>query len=924
MRTTIPPRPDVAPYLIRECTGAVRRRLRKLGFLEGVTRGMIAAFVAMCAFAAVDLGIELPSWIRAACGVIAFAVFLAIVVNAVVRFMQECQPMILGRRLDALTGARGEVASGIDLLENPVRATSPTAAGMAELAIDRASKLLLNISNRTAAPSRDLRRAVAILFAVVGLSLAASTFAPRLISTQAARFFDPFGDHPPYSSLLFAVTPTVANVPFGSAFDVQVGTNEPTDRVELVLQTGGREETIPMFPESANSWKSSIAGVTEPGKYFVRSGRARSRLFGIGVITIPRIEAVTFHVTYPAYTRRPPYDGALPPGGLAGLPGTTVEVRAKSNRPLSRGTGIVQQNGTIVATPVPMMPAGDHQVAGTFTIRSPGKLLISVTDITNQDSTDVFTAPIALLADEKPFVRITEPKADSFATPDALMDVVTVAEDDYGLSRMQLFRSQNESAAVTTEISLPDPAPTRFTSTTPLSLSQLHVNPGDLVKLFARTEDNDPAGAKGSESPVVTIRIISQSQLDQMLLKRDGMEALQSKYAEAERRLENLNSEIEKLKKELEKSDSNSPMSEAQRKRMEKLAEEMQQAADEMAKFAGHDLPIDLDIQMRQQLGELESKVRKAGEETRSASTQPSLGVAGALDELKKIQEQLGTSKAEYDQKVTAPLEHLAKILPLIQDQARYLDLYYQQKDLAQRLTSLKEHENADDPAAKTRMRDLEEEQQANREDLRKLMNDVLDHVAALPEDQRLNQLRQTANDFAMAVQSSDADMQMQAAESALGQFAGKEAQANAQAAAETLEKFISKCQATGGQGTFCLKFQPELAAGLGDSVDQLLASMSSGMGGGMSGYSAQRASLANVGLYGNIPLTSAESGRHGGHAKHGIGTNVAGAKDSGTPAPFAAQGALEARGESTAALPAQYKQRVGEYFRRVSDELGE
>ncbi len=444
------------------------------------------------------------------------------------------------------------------------------------------------------------------------------------------------------------------------------------------------------------------------------------------------------------------------------------------------------------------------------------------------------------------------------------------------------------------------------------------------MKLFARTEDNDPAGAKGSESPVVTIRIISQSQLDQMLLKRDGMEALQSKYAEAERRLENLNSEIEKLKKELEKSDSNSPMSEAQRKRMEKLAEEMQQAADEMAKFAGHDLPIDLDIQMRQQLGELESKVRKAGEETKNASTQPSLAVAGALDELKKIQEQLGTCKAEYDQKVTAPLEHLAKILPLIQDQARYLDLYYQQKDLAQRLTSLKEHENADDPAAKTRMRDLEEEQQANQEDLRKLMNDVLDHVAALPEDQRLDQLRQTANDFAMAVQSSDADMQMQAAESSLGQFAGKEAQANAQAAAETLEKFISKCQATGGQGTFCLKFQPELAAGLGDSVDQLLASMSSGMGGGMSGYSAQRASLANVGLYGNIPLTSAESGRHGGHAKHGIGTNVAGAKDSGTPAPFAAQGALEARGESTAALPAQYKQRVGEYFRRVSDELGE
>src|SRR5206468_908828 len=105
------------------------------------------------------------------------------------------------------------------------------------------------------------------------------------------------------------------------------------------------------------------------------------------------------------------------------------------------------------------------------------------------------------------------------------------------------FRSRNESAATTTDISLPDIAPTRFTSTTPLALSQLQASPGDVVELFARAEDNDPAGAKGAESPVVTIRIISQSQLDQMLLKRDGIEALQAKYAEAERRMEKLNSE---------------------------------------------------------------------------------------------------------------------------------------------------------------------------------------------------------------------------------------------------------------------------------------------------------------------------------------------------------------------------------------------
>src|SRR5262249_41218282 len=148
-------------------------------------------------------------------------------------------------------------------------------------------------------------------------------------------------------------------------------------------------------------------------------------------------------------------------------------------------------------------------------------------------------------------------------------------------------------------------------------------------------------------------------------------------------------------------SGPNSPLADAQRKELERLAEDMRKAADEMTKFAGHNLPIDLDIQLREQLSKLADNVRKASEQTKAASTQPSLGVAGALDELKKVQEQLGTSKADFDQKVTAPLEHLAKILPLLQDQARYLDLFHQQKDLAQRMASLKEHENAEDAKTK-------------------------------------------------------------------------------------------------------------------------------------------------------------------------------------------------------------------------------
>jgi len=54
----------------------------------------------------------------------------------------------------------------------------------------------------------------------------------------------------------------------------------------------------------------------DAGKYFVRSGKARTTRFDVNVVTVPQIQKVTFKVTLPAYTHRPPYDGVLPQAGF--------------------------------------------------------------------------------------------------------------------------------------------------------------------------------------------------------------------------------------------------------------------------------------------------------------------------------------------------------------------------------------------------------------------------------------------------------------------------------------------------------------------------------------------------------------------------------------------------------------------------------
>ena len=105
----------------------------------------------------------------------------------------------------------------------------------------------------------------------------------------------------------------------------------------------------------------------------------------------------------------------------------------------------------------------------------------------------------------------------SLATPTATIPVTLSAEDDYGIASVQLFRSLNDSRPLPMSPRLAAAVSRRLSTTVELPLAAYGLEPGDVIKLFARVEDNDPAGGKGSESPVVVLNIVSQQDFDRML-----------------------------------------------------------------------------------------------------------------------------------------------------------------------------------------------------------------------------------------------------------------------------------------------------------------------------------------------------------------------------------------------------------------------
>ena len=937
--------------LLSQSLGRVRRRLVSIGIAAGAGWALTGTLLLLVLFAWVDLALDLPPTVRAICGAGSLIFGMALLLRAAAMAIRDGAITFLARRVDRVAQTGGQVLTGVDLgrqYSGSAAATSGLSHGLARMAIERAAQIASRVNSSAAVPARPLAIAyltfggLALLVGIIALS------APRLVAAQWLRLTDPFADHPPYSSIELQVRPGDTRVSYGSSLDVRATPAGGTvERMDLVFRpsSGSAEESIPMFPEPGGAWRATIADVTAAGHYYVKAPGARSRRFTYEVITVPELRDVRFRVTLPAYTHRPPYEGPVPHGGLSGLPGTRVELWATSNRPLSGGmvefepdAAPTTQSSDRAGSIATLMPVSSNApvVTGSFLIDRPGKIKVTVSDVAGQASRQPFATPVTVLADQQPFVRILEPRPESFATPDATMDVQIVAEDDYGISRLQLFRGLDDSRVLATDIPVPPAQPTRFPADVPVKLSDYGLLPGDAVKLYARVEDNDPAGAKGSETSVVLVHIISQEDFDRMLLAREGLEELEAKYAQALRRLEATDDRVARMQEELRKLPADSPLAQEKRREIEKLSRQMDQDAQDVTEAASEKLPFDIDKNLRRKLDEVADAMHRAADAARQVATRPGLRAGDADKELQAIRDQLGVQRKDFQENAADPLEHLAKVYPLIEDEARFVELWQRQRDLAERMRSTQDA-RSDDPAAKARMRDLETEQRQLRQGLQDLLADIEDHAAALPPDPKpqdpdtpgLDKLRASAQEFVRAARQSGALEQMADSEQNLQDFAGEAAAGKARESADSLERLIARCKPMDQEGRLCLSFRPSLSESLGNTVDQLLEAAGLGAGtksgnGSGGGFSQRRSSLRNVGLYGNRP-TGRPAGGRGGRRLAGAGApGSRQGPDRANPGGLDSTGRLQASGAADAAVPSQYKRKVGEYFQRVADELGD
>jgi len=171
--------------------------------------------------------------------------------------------------------------------------------------------------------------------------------------------------------------------------------------------------------------------------------------------------------------------------------------------------------------------------------------------------------------------------------------VAVAAEDDYGISRLQLFRSLNDSRALPVDLPLETPplAARRRPST---CRCRSTAGAGRRDQALCRVEDNDPAGPRALKAPSSSCKS-SPTRLRAYAARtrRDGRSVVEvptgpAPHGGAGRRNRG-------LRKKLEQQPADEPAAAELRDEIERLAQRLEDEAQAVRESAEHLLPYDLD-----------------------------------------------------------------------------------------------------------------------------------------------------------------------------------------------------------------------------------------------------------------------------------------------------------------------------------------
>ncbi|MFW6108278.1 MAG: hypothetical protein ACOC8D_00545 [bacterium] len=782
---------------------------------------------------------------------------------------------------------------------------------------------------------RGLKMAGAAALGTLGLWLLGAALFTDVFRAVLPRYLDPQGDHPPYSRLRIDVEPGDTEVLYGGDCVVSATTSGvEVEKLTLVVRRGDHTDRIFMFLGPEGSFFQTLTNLRQDTEYYVTYGRARTHRHTIRIQTVPQIELVELESALPDYTRVPPQREHLAgftltqPLARRLPPGTRLAFRAASNRPLAHGLLTLTPADDGEPRTVRLTP-GDRgdEVQGGFTLTESVELELTLVDVSGTPSTDAVRGTIELRPDAKPVLSVVEPGKDAFATPDVVVPVVVEADDDYGVTAIRWTRTAPDGKEETLDLTLePEPGARSVAATTSLDLGALGVEPGDTLEYFFEATDSFPDGPNVSLSRLFRLRVISHDEhrkLVRRLLRRrrDPLDDYQ-RLADHLRRLAERAGALDERTRRLDRLGN---ASDAERQALSKEARALQR---ELARYQDAldrqlELPTALDAEerfrevlagQRPALQSLQKKLDRAAPDPLAMPT-----------EVGEVAEGLAQMCEQCEQDIEVPAEHLQAVGRLLARAQAFAQLSQRQQEVARAGKEFDHQLGECSRVEEMKLRDLADAERRVHDAVSELEREMPGLIDDLPDDERYDELRQTAQGFLDQLKASRAGDDLAEASDEFGRLRGRFGYPPARDAARKMDELVQEVRPMQGQGRAALRFQPSLQAG--QSLKQMLARM---LGAGEFGRGSQGGyamAPQEYGLYGPDFEMPHGGGRGPDTARSGPGRDVEHITDASDPADPDLD-LPEARGHVSLVpnvrYPLRYRRLVGDYFRAIADAQSE
>ncbi len=256
-----------------------------------------------------------------------------------------------------------------------------------------------------------------------------------------------------------------------------------TDVTPVLTITAGAEHKTVEMSALGGAFEYVIPALDRTFSYRVSAGRAHSADYSVTALSAPRVTRIDLGYVYPSFVGLAPreeQDG----GDIYAPAGTRVRLRVHADKPLVAGQLTLSGDRT-----VPLRPASDGTGEAEITLASDDSYRVSLADRDGLHSARGSQYFIRIMDDRPPTVRVLRPSSDQQITPLEEIAIEARADDDYGISSLDLVYSVGGGAARTVPFTKLTGTPLERVGSTLVSAEALGVKPGDVISYYARAVD---------------------------------------------------------------------------------------------------------------------------------------------------------------------------------------------------------------------------------------------------------------------------------------------------------------------------------------------------------------------------------------------------------------------------------------------------